>query len=230
MLAFKRILGFDVSVSKGKRRVTQQPKAAAPVEAASLEDDEIGAVQPGALDDVLDSDLASTTQTPAAATVRLSAGKSASGPSTLSSVSDTADQMHASVQAVAFLTLAGCALAAIVGVFWVVRAAPAGLWAFTIAGVSLIIIAVFAGLAGKKLLKYVDRIDAFADNAGSKELVRQMTAAKKFWASAMVAVIISLGLAVVSLLAFALAPVEQKSDKKKKKETQAAVLIEKSLV
>ena len=134
--------------------------------------------------------------------------------STLSGIADTADQMQPAVQAVAYLTFAGCALAGLVGLFWVVRAAPEGLWAFTIAGASLAIGAGTAAIAAKNLLTYFQRVDAFADKRGSKELARQMIAAKKFWKSAMVAVIVTLVLAVVSLLAFAFAPVEGKAKEK----------------
>jgi DNA-directed RNA polymerase subunit RPC12/RpoP len=229
-------LGFNVKSSKGKRRTSKKSEPA-----ATLADDEIGVAQPGALEDVLGSGLDSADldsadldgalqETPAVSPVRLTSATSAGATGALGNIADTADQMHASVQAVAFLTLGSCALAAIVGVFWLARSAPAGLWAFTIAGASLIVIAVFAGLAAKHLLKYVERIDTFADSVGSKDLARQMTAAKKFWAAAMIAVVVALVLAVISLLAFALVPVEQKTDKgKKKKGAQAAVFFEESL-
>ena len=176
-----------------------------------LDADEIDAAQPGALDEAL------TEQPAAAAAARISPSKKPGGSSGgLSTIADTADEMQASIQTVAFLTLGGCALAVIVGVFWIARSAPEGIWPFTVAGGSLIIVAATAGLAAKNLLAYYKRIDAFAETEGSKELARQMSATKKFWKSAVITTIAAVALSIVSLLAFAFVPVESKPNSKKK--------------
>jgi hypothetical protein len=189
---------FDFKKSKKSRA-----KAADTKSASTLTDDDLQVAQPGVLDEVLEHRSAK-------ANVKLASTTASGGAGALSAIADTADQMQSSVQAVAFLTFGGCALAAIVGIFWVARSIPLGLWAFTTAGVSLIVVAVLAGLAAKKLLDLFHRIDAFAEKAGSQELARQMDAAGAFWKSAMIAVVVSLVLAVLSLLAFAFVPIEHK--------------------
>ena len=187
----------------------------------AIDDDDIQVAQPDVLDGVLEDVVKTTPVKKKTAGVRLSSATTGGSSGVLSALADTADAMLSSVQAAAFLTMAGSGLAVLVGLFWVVRSAPTGLWAFTIAGASLIVVGVLAGIAAKNLLTHFHRIDAFAENGGSKELARQMNSAKKFWSSAMIAVIAALVLSVISLLAFAFVPVEHKGQPGDKKEARS---------